>query len=124
MLPSVSPSKLFGMTCCFCFCWRVHQEILSTEVAKLFEVGDGWGGRCFPAKYSFLYWTECITFFFSGDYLAFTQLCTQNLTFLGLRDRSWLIARFRPRMSEMTFVLQAVSTLLVTLKKAPLSNGK
>ena len=27
-------------------------------------------------------------------------------------------------MSEMTFVLKAVSTLLVTLKKAPTSNGK
>ena len=31
---------------------------------------------------------------------------------------------FRPRMSEMAFVLKAVSTLLVTLKRAPQGNGK
>ena len=35
-----------------------------------------------------------------------------------------LIIYYRPRMAEMSFVLKAVSTLLVTLKKAPPSNSK
>ena len=43
---------------------------------------------------------------------------------MGVSPNVDVVSVCRPRMSEMSFVLKAASTLLITLKRAPPANGE